>query len=413
MKKTFIYATIIAIIASFFIFFQFNEIPKGLANDEVDFIHLALNLNGQSYQPYTPEATGHTTLYFYVILFFFKVFGITQFGLRFASAASGVVAAVLFYFVAKEAFKEKHIQFSLPKIGLFKLEFAFIAALTLLSMRWYFQFARFSFEATFLLMFELVALYAVLLFRRSQSIFYVILAALASGLAYNSYTPGRLFFILIAGLIFYISKKKKQHLSVFIGVFFLCIAPLTLYFLQHQDVRIEQQLYLKNPDLTILEKVGFFIQNAWKNFYMLFGEGDVNGRHNYPYKNALNPILYSFLGLGIVHFFKLKKTFFDKLFFAYLIIGTMPTLLTYPHENPNMLRTFTVLPAFAYFITRGFLWVFEQVKKDKKKIHLVSIIILFLLLVSMIYEARAYFIFQKLVYIQAFDLMNVFENLAK
>jgi hypothetical protein len=114
MKRTLLYATIIACLASFVIFFQFNEIPKGLANDEVDFIHVALNLDGASYRPYTPEATGHTTMYFYVILFFFKTFGLNQFALRFASAASGVIAAVLFYLIAHEAFEKKYILLPVP-----------------------------------------------------------------------------------------------------------------------------------------------------------------------------------------------------------------------------------------------------------------------------------------------------------
>lgn len=413
MKRTLLYATIIACLASFLIFFQFNEIPKGLANDEVDFIHLALNLEGVPYRAYTPEATGHTTLYFYVILFFFDTFGLNQFSLRFASAASGVIASILFYFIAREAFEKKYIVVPIPFLKPVKIEFAFIVAIVLLSMRWYFSFARFSFEASFLLMLELIALYTALLFRKSQSLGYLLIAALATGLAYNSYTPGRLFAVLIFGVIFVASKNKRYHLPIFSVIFATLITPLTLYFMHNQDIRIQQQLYLSNPDLSLAEKVSFFFQNLWKNIVMLFGEGDVNGRHNYPYKSALNPILYSFLGLGIVHFIKTKRTFIQMLFIAYLLIGLLPTLLTYPHENPNMLRTYTILPSLAYFIGQGFMWMYDQVRKDKKKTQLVGCAVVLLILFSGIYEARSYFMFQKLVYIQAFDLMNAFENLSK
>lgn len=413
MKRTLIYATIITLLASFLIFFQSSEIPKGLANDEVDFIHLALDLEGAPYQPYTPAATGHTTMYFYVILFFFKTLGLSQFALRFTSAASGVIAVLLFYLICHEAFGKKSFKVALPFSKKFELHTAFLVAVIFLTMRWYFSFARFSFEASFLLMFELGALYLAILFRKSQSLILLVLAALATGLAYNSYTPGRLFIILMAGLIFYISKNRKLHLSVFFGIFALLIAPLTLYFTQNQDVRIEQQLYLKNTGLTVLEKISFFLQNLWKNTRMFFGDGDPNGRHNYPFKSALNPILYSTLGIGLVHLFRTKRTFFQNLFAAYFLIGLLPTLLTYPHENPNMLRTYTMLPAIAYFIGQGFMWIYSQVKKDTKKAELVGLLIVFLVAVSVVYEVRSYFVFQKLVYIQAFDLMNVFENLAK
>ncbi|KXK12258.1 MAG: hypothetical protein UZ22_OP11002000057 [Microgenomates bacterium OLB23] len=298
-------------------------------------------------------------------------------------------------------------------MSFFKLDVAFIVTVIFVSMRWYFSFARFSFEATFLLMLELIALYAMLVFRKTQAIVPLIIAAIGAGLAYNSYTPGRIFVLLMLSIILLSSKRKLLHFTVFGVVYAALIAPLSLYFVQHNDIRIQQQLYLQNTELTLTEKAQFFAENVWKNIRMLFGQGDVNGRHNYPYKSALNPVLNLFLALGIMSMLKSRKIFYHALFSMYLLLGLLPTLLTYPHENPNMLRTYTMLPALAYFMGLGILWIYGQVKKDEKKSRLVTWFVLFMLLISVVYEVRSYFVFQKLVYIQAFDLMNVFENLPK
>jgi len=413
MKRTAFYALLVAFLASVFIFYQFNQAPKGLSRDEIDFVSIALRLDGAPYQAYTTAATGHSTLYFYVILFLFKTLGISQTSFRLTSAVSGVVAAVFFYLICKKVLKKDSISLHITKKRMFSIEVAFLTTLILISMRWYFGFARFSFEATFLLMFELIALYFVLLFRSSQSIPYLVISALATGLAYNSYTPGRIFVLLIIAIIFVSSKNKKLHLALFSGFFAVTIAPLTQYFLTHEDIRIQQQLYLKNPELSIFDKAGYFATNLWKNIRMLFGEGDMNGRHNYPYKSALNPVLYSLFGLGLFSFFRIKRTFFHNMFAGYLLIGLLPTLLTYPHENPNMLRTFTVLPALAFFVGQGIVWIYTQVKDDVKKVQIVSVMIIIFLTISIFYEARTYFVFQKLVFIQAFDVMNVFSKLPK
>ena len=82
-RKSILWAILVLIISAVFIFYKFNQIPADLTRDEVEFTRLALSLNAQSYTPYSPLATGHTTLYYYLILASFKLFGLTSFALRF------------------------------------------------------------------------------------------------------------------------------------------------------------------------------------------------------------------------------------------------------------------------------------------------------------------------------------------
>ena len=135
--KRIIPALVAFFVACSLIFYKFTQVPLHLAFDEVEFARIALYLGQHSYTPYVTLANGHTTLYYYVLLLSLKLFDTTVFGLRFPAAIFGIANIVLFYFIVQRITKQKLV--------------AFTAALVLATSRWYFGFARFSFEATFLI----------------------------------------------------------------------------------------------------------------------------------------------------------------------------------------------------------------------------------------------------------------------
>jgi len=105
MKKIF-GLILVGLLASVFIFYKFPNLPKYLAYDEVQFSQLALSLKNKPYIAYSPLATGHSTLYFYIILFSFNIFGITNFALRFPAAIFGVLSVIIFYLIMKGTFQQ-------------------------------------------------------------------------------------------------------------------------------------------------------------------------------------------------------------------------------------------------------------------------------------------------------------------
>lgn len=375
------------LLSIFVIFFQFNEVPKNLSFDEVEFGRLARSLDGKPYQPYSSLATGHSTLYFYIILFSFKVFGVNNFGLRFPAALFGVLSVLFFYLIIKKVF---HKQASL---------FYVISSVIFLSSRWFFNFARFSFEATFLLFLELASIYFLFL----SSKWSLILSGFFAGLAFNSYTPGRIFFLLPLFSIVVSSWKVKQTLAknllFFLIPFIIVIAPLSLYLLRHQDARVDRLLFWKNREMTVAEK----ISGTWQNMSSISGmfsfKGDLNGRHNYPGKPALNPILGILFIAGLILAIKQFSNFNNKFFLFYFLLSLIPNVMIYPWENPNMLRTFTAIPSVVYFAGGA---IAEIIKKYRHK-YTVFIIILFII-VSSIYEIRTYFKYQVYVFNTAFEI---------
>lgn len=442
---------ILILISSIVIFYKFNDIPKNLSYDEVEFTKLALSLDNKSYIPYSSYATGHSTLYFYILLFSFKLFGVSNFALRLPAAIFGIFNVVIFYLIMKlisdlmsKTLRESSIR-QLADFGMTNY-LPFLLSIIFITSRWYIDFSRFAFEATFLLFLELLSVYFFLRYWKNNKTRDILLTSLFAGLAYNSYTPGRIFFILIFGFLaskllanyFKTFNKKraeqvaeegglltarnavstggketsdriwKLNLKQFIfslSIFVVIIAPLSLYLAFNKDIRFDQQFFLKNIEMGIIQKAQFLGENISKTALMFNFSGDINGRHNYPGKPALNPIFSIFLILGIYLSLKDWKKFPNNFFIIYFLLGLVPAILTYPWENPNMLRTFTVIPPMIYFVGKSLIFVGNGLKPFPKKINqIVPVIILSLILLSSLYELRTYFKYQSNVFKEAFDI---------
>ena len=409
MKKI-IPIIILTIISAFFIFYRFVDIPKYLAYDEVEFTKLALSLQNKSYTPYSSLATGHSTLYFYIILLSLKTFGVNVFALRFPAAIFGILSVLMFYLVIK-GLKNYAVPVGRQELRIKNYNsLPFLLAVIFLTSRWFLNFSRFSFEATFLLFLELVSIYFLI---SKKSLFF---SGLFAGFAFLSYTPGRIFFLLpLSFLVFKLvnSLTRKQfdnkiikQFLYFLIPFIIIITPLTNYLMNNKDTRIDQQFFLRNHEMTVNEKVNGLWSNISSTTLMLFTKGDMNGRHNYPGKPALNPILGILFIVGSVITMKsaFVKTTADKqwsnnkLFLLYFLLSIFPALMTYPWENPNMLRTFTVIPSIVYFVG---LTISQIIKKTKQKYLWLIIIIIAL---SSFYELRTYFKYQSKVFNDSFEI---------
>lgn len=393
------------------VFYKSAFIPKNLSFDEVEFAKLALSLQNKPYIPYSTLATGHSTLYFYILLASLKTFGITKFALRLPSAVFGISSIFVFYILMKRIFqdyKNKNINKYLP----------FLLSCLLVTSHWFLNFARFSFEATFLLFLELTAVYCFVIFVQSKckNGRYLFLSGFFSGLAFLSYTPGRIFFLLILGFLFlHFIKSKLKNTSVtsltakqflyFLIPFIITIAPLSLYLSSHVDTRIDQEFFLNNHEVTLPVKVAGLWQNISSTALMFNIKGDVNGRQNYPNKPALNPFLGILFIVGLIISIRYWREDNNKLFLGYFTLSLIPALMTYPWENPSMLRTYTALPAVIYFAGLALLFFDNLATKILKKQRVIILIGIYIIVISSsFYELRTYFKYQSTVFNQAFEI---------
>ncbi len=381
---------LVVLLSAAVVFFQFNGVPKNLSFDEVEFGRLALSLDGKPYQPYSTLATGHTTLYFYIIGLSFKLFGINNFGLRFPAALFGILSVLFFYLIIKRVFNKQGLLFYLLSTVIF------------LSARWFFNFARFSFEATFLLILELASIYFLFL----PSKWVLLLSGLFAGLAFNSYTPGRIFFLLpLSFLIFQKwNKSTVKRLLLFLVPFIILASPLSLYLMRHQDARVDRLLFWKNQEMTLADKINGTWQNVYSISAMFNFKGDLNGRHNYPGKPALNPILGILFIAGLLVAIKNWKNVYNRFFLFYFLLSLFPSIMIYPWENPNMLRTFTAIPAVVYFVG-------QAITAAKRNAWQIAIVVL--IVISSVYEIRTYFKYQAPVFNKAFEINKPLNKIIK
>jgi 4-amino-4-deoxy-L-arabinose transferase-like glycosyltransferase len=426
MNKRLIYSLVLLALSIFVIFYNFPNYPKNIAHDETEIVRAALTLVNKPYTVFTPIADGHTTLYLYKLLGSFNIFGFNNFAMRLPVAVCSVVNVLLFYFILIKALKENKYRF----------EITLLSAMLMLTSHWFVNFARFSFEIPFLLTLELVSLcFLFVTLERSdrvsalskkdsivprpsgilQNDIHVILSAIFAGLAFNSYQPGRIFFIV--PLFYLLANKYYKQATQFLIVFGIVILPLSLYLLTNtaNDVRINQQLYLSNNKLSVEQKMGYFSQNVIKNLGVFSFVGDGNGRHNYPGKPAINPILATFMYLGIfLSLLNIRKNNFHRLFLVYFLVGIFPTLLTLPNENPNMLRTYTILPSMFYFIVISLNTLFHIKEKGWMKYQPIIILTVLVLLAFSTYkELNTYFVDQGPVFNKAFEYSKSIDQIYK
>lgn len=391
------------LISSLLIFYKYDQIPRGLAHDENELARTAFSLENKPYTAFTPVADGHGTPYFYLLLASFKLFGVNQFALRLPSKIIGIIIIPLFYILILKILKTSkkfHISLEL---------FSFILSLLLLTSRWYLHFVRISLETPFLLLVELIAVNLLWMFLDKKKWLFLILTAIFSGLAFNSYQPGRIFFLLPLTFLLINKIRLKKIIDLYLLPFIIVILPISIILLSNpkNDIRFNQQFFLKNSSLSLQKKVGFLTENVKSTTLMFFTEGDVNGQHNYTGKPALNPVMAGLLIVGLLGAIVGFKNTNHLFFLIYFFLGAIPTILTYPWENPNMLRTYTMLPAIVYFIGQGliFLYIFIR-KKAAKFTFFYYIVVAALLVISIFYELRTYFVYQPIVFKQAFDVKD-------
>lgn len=374
-NKNRFYSGLVLLISFLVVFWRFSQIPSKLAFDELEFAKLALSLN-KHLLIYSPLATGHTTPYFYLLLLSIKLFGLNIIALRLPAAICAVINGYLVFYL---------LRFYFPK------KTAFLGALVFITSHWVLNFGRYAFEATYLLFWELLAIIAISSFLKNQKKFWFGLGLFASIAAFYSYLPGRIFVILpLLMLIF--AKSRWRTLLTFIVVFTFCALPL-IQVSGTVENRVNSLSYLFSKQ-TLTTKVGYFTENLRKNFLMLNFQGDLNGRHNYPAKPGLNPLLGILFWLGF--FFGLKKIRTYWPFYTWSILSVFPSLFTFPIDNPHFLRTYTLTVSLVFFITLAIAY-FSKIRPK------LFPWLLLIVLLSSVYELRTYFKYQQPVFKKAFE----------
>ena len=305
--------------------------------------------------------------YIYAIVPFVKVFGLSEWAVRFPSALAGTLLVLVAYFLIE------------------KKKIALLAALFVAVSPWSLQMSRAGFEANLATLFSGLG---VLFFLKKS----FPLSAIFFALAMYTFNTHRIFVpMLVVGLsILYFQKK----LVIFYLVLFILLLPLIPHLLSPEGkLRFNEVSWVNN--LSIIQKSNKQIEangNVWwaKIIYnrrvyfvgefskhyldhlrpdFLFESGDVNPRLSVRTTGIMYWLDLPLLILGLIFLIK-KRTKLSAVLIFWLLIAPIPA--AFARETPHALRILNILPVPQIISAMG---LYYLVQKQKKLVIILAVIL--------------------------------------
>lgn len=399
LKITYFILFLILLLACFLRFYDIANNPPGLYIDEASIGYNAYKIVATGRDEYGVEhplffkAFGEykMPLYIYAVSASMKVFGKTEFAIRFPSALAGTLTIFLLYLLVKQLFipvKKDKKNFLTNNREYIALTSAFILAIS----PWHLQFSRGGFEATLALFFFMLGLITFLKFKNSPRVHTLLFSVLFLVLpmytysAYRIITPCMILYVM--GYLFWKKKQWNYILMVVLSSLLLSFSLITFTFTNAGQERFAQtSAFADYKNIPVIEKLlvypAVFIKNfiTFFSIQFLFISGDGFGRHQVPYFALLYIWELPFLIIGLYHYIKLERH--NGLLLIYLLlISVFPAALTQP--SPHALRFLPAVIPITVFVSLAIVYV--CLKKG-----LLIRAILVIIVVCACYETLLYF----------------------
>ena len=411
MKKyKFIYWLTVVLVLFFTRFYKLNEYPPHLTIDEVSIGYNAYSIlktgmdEWGEFMPASFRSVGDykSPTLIYLTVPFIKVFGLSEFAVRFPVALFSCLSVILFWiFTSQYLFKKN--KYFIPYLS------TFVYAIS----PWLIVYSRSSFEAVVAQTFMLANIIFAFKFRQSKKIqdfFWMVLFALISAITYHSTK----LVVPLLNIIFIVCQKdlvfnsvtnwyKKEKLKLLI--LFLVLAIFTGFFISNYifgsgAARAKMTFLTKDFDFAaallpvfqshslswITSIVGLilfwykrFLEYFSSNFYLSTGLGLASVGS--PAQGVIYAVEYFFLIIGITGLlFKLQKikdyfvdNFSINFLISWLLVGILPASIT--NNAQHSLRTLNILPTISILISIGIIVVINHVKPKTLTFYFLSIII--------------------------------------
>jgi 4-amino-4-deoxy-L-arabinose transferase-like glycosyltransferase len=391
MKKKIIVLSLILLIATLLRFYKLGINPPSLSWDEASIGYNAYSIeqtlrdeHGRflPYDYFSAFGDYKPPLSIYLTAVSLRIFGFSEWAIRFPSAFLGVLSVFLVYLLIEEYRRNN-------KIESFKDSLSLMGAFSLAVSPWHTILSRQMFEANIATFFIILGVYLILKgLENGRFLVLGILSLVASLYTFNSprvFVP----LLLIGIVIFFYRKlwlqKRWGLISLFAGIVFsLPLIPHILSPLGQlrykevnifSDIKIVEQanLWQKDEGNSFFSKfihnrrVGYFrlfLARYFDHFNIdyLFFKGDINPKFSTRSTGQFFPIEVVFLIMGIYFLISREKKL--GLFLLYwLLVGLVPAAMA--RETPHALRTEITLPTWQLFSACGLYYSFLLIKKWK------------------------------------------------
>ncbi len=238
---SFVLVSIVFIAAIGLRFYRLQSVPTGINNDAAwNAIYAYRILDGEPYTPFTEEAWGKETFYFYLIALSFRLFGTSVYSLYLPGVAAGFLTVVFLFFLCRDLWN-RHV--------------AFAASAVYAVMAWNLTYARTGYRAVLAPLFMVMTGWffyrAVDSHSVGKRLLYYAASGISIGMGLHTYFSfrGVPFMMILIGIHTWITTpkfmRKNWHGLLVMQVFaWLMFFPLFLYAINNPQMFLERTGHL-------------------------------------------------------------------------------------------------------------------------------------------------------------------------
>ena len=349
-KNVEILGVLLLIIFSVWIrFYKITEIPWGINNDAAwNGIYALRILDGEPYTPFTAEAWGKSTFYFYLIAACFKLFGVSTITLYLPCIISGSLSVVLIYYLYRHLINNR---------------FALVTAFIYSAMAWNLVFSRTGYRAIL----APLCLCGMCLFyylgedaaTMKRKLLHFSICGFFAGLGLHTYFAFRgipLFILIMIGHSSLTSrsfiKRNWAGLLSMIAIAFLIFSPLFIFAMHDWETFVGRSdfLFIGNKIAT-QGSINPLLQNILASLRIFHYKAQV-GNFFIPIRPILSLPLSIFFTIGFIGFLRAiwkRPGFITLLIFSF---GILPSMLSEPDAARAIMTPIAIAAAGALGIFR-------------------------------------------------------------
>lgn len=417
ISKTTLLLFLIFAIGAILRFYRLGDVPLSLHRDEAflgynaySILLTGRDISGDFLPLHLKSFLYSPAGYSYLSIPFIKLFDLSPFSVRFASALFGSLTILTTFFLTKQLFKEFKYNNHLAALSAFLLSIS----------PWHINLSRTATENTSVVFFIVLAVLIYFLYLKINkwyllpSSFFCFFITLFIYQAPRAFLP---FFIPLLMLFYLSSKGRKDNMFKILLFFMTILLPLFIIFsskdlsLRLRTVSIfstqETQLILNDHILTdgtkatpvmltriFHNKLSIYTQQFLKNYFGHFSYNFLFSDWGFPdrYRIPLSGLLY-IVELPLILFGSFKLLTVDKrralFLFGWIGLAPLGSALTFD-DIPNLQRFFVIFPSVSIVTAFG-MWHFALFLKKNNWLRMAAIIFAFIFIYNIFFYLHQYY----------------------
>jgi len=390
-RRELLLLALITVVAGCLRAYRLQDLPPGLSGDTA-YKGVAANrvLGGEHPLFFGESWGGIEPMYIYLQAGFFKLFGSTPLAIKALSALIGTITIPVFCLLVRELLHSSTV--------------ALLAGSWLAVSYWHIGYSRLGWEIILAPLFVVVTIYLLWRGLSTSRRRDFVCAGLALGASLYTYQAMRFLPIMVIAYLAYRTLVEKRfgreywpHAVLCLLVAALVFAPLGAYFATHSDAFLRRagEVSIFNPEKNPQGPLHSFVLSSLRVLGTYNLRGDPLWRHNLPGRPAFDVLTSGFFLVGLaVSVFRWRDRAHSLLLF-WLIILSLPPILTPPRDVPHFSRSIGALPAACVFPAIGIdaacRWVRTR-RPSRQGWILTSCCLIAVLVTSTTLALRAYFV---------------------